>query len=103
MDFVKNYKLNYDMLESPTIYCEVVEEMWTTAVYNLTDKTITFTLKGKQSCINSDIVKTCFKISDNNVTTSHTGTDIVNMLNSMGYALTTSKLSEIRRFGLRKE
>ena len=47
MDFVKNCKLNYAMLESPTIYCEVVEEIWTTAVYNSTDKTITFTLKGK--------------------------------------------------------
>ncbi|KAL8098661.1 hypothetical protein AgCh_031431 [Apium graveolens] len=70
MDFVKNCKLNYAILESPTIYCEVVEEMWTTAVYNSTDKTISFTLKDS---------------------------DIVNMLNSMGYALTTSKLSEIRR------
>ncbi|KAL8135208.1 hypothetical protein AgCh_010029 [Apium graveolens] len=32
-----------------------------------------------------------------------TDTDIVDMLNSMGYELTTSKLSEIRRLGLRKE
>ncbi|KAL8148711.1 hypothetical protein AgCh_005900 [Apium graveolens] len=76
MDFVKNCKVNYAMLDSPTIYYEVVEEMWTTAVYNSIDKTITFTLK--------DI-------------------DIINMLNSMGYALTTSKLSEIGRLGLRKE
>ncbi|KAL8148832.1 hypothetical protein AgCh_005997 [Apium graveolens] len=76
MDLVKGCKLNYAMLESPTIYCEVVEEIWTTTVYNSTDKTITFTLKD---------------------------TDIVNMLNYMGYALTASKLSEIRRLGLRKE
>ena len=45
MDFVKNCKLSYAMLESPTIFCEVVEEIWTTAVYNSIDKTITFTLK----------------------------------------------------------
>ena len=47
MDFVKNCKLNYVMLESPTIYREVVEEIWTTAIYKSTDKTTTFTLKGK--------------------------------------------------------
>ena len=103
MDFVKNCKLNYAMLESPTIYCEAVEKMWTTATYNSTDKTITFTIKGKEFCVNSDIVKACFKILDNTVTSPHTDTLIVNMLNSMGYALSTSKLSEIRRLGLRKE
>ncbi|KAL8147280.1 hypothetical protein AgCh_004848 [Apium graveolens] len=46
MDFMKNCKLSYAMLESPTVYCEVVEETWTTAIYNSTDKTITLTIKG---------------------------------------------------------
>ena len=80
MDFVKNCKLNYAMLESPTIYCEVVKEIWTTATYNSTDKTITFTIKGKEFYVNSNIVKACFKFPDNTVTTPHTDTDIVNML-----------------------
>ena len=79
MDFVQGCKLNYAMLESPTIYYEVVEEIWTTAVYNSTDKTITFTIKGKEFCVNSDIVKACFRIPDNTVSTPHTHTDIVNM------------------------
>ena len=103
MDFVKNCKLSFAMLESPTIYCEVVEEMWTTAIYNSTDKTITLTIKGNEFCINSDVIKACFKIPDNNVTSPHTDTDIINMLNSMHYALPTNKLSDIRRLGLRKE
>ncbi|KAL8133958.1 hypothetical protein AgCh_009143 [Apium graveolens] len=103
MDFVKNCKLNYAMLESPTIICEVVEDRCSNAVYNSTDKTITLTIKGKELCINSDVVKTCFKIPDNTVTSPHTDTDIVNMFNSLKYALPTSKLSEIRRLGLRKE
>ena len=47
MDFVKGCKLSYAMLESPTIYYEVVEEMWTTAVYQSNDKTITLSIKGK--------------------------------------------------------
>ncbi|KAL8094885.1 hypothetical protein AgCh_036413 [Apium graveolens] len=103
MDFVKNCKLSYAMLESPTIFCEVVEEMWTTATYNSTDKTITLTIKGKEFCINSDVIKACFKIPDNTVTSPHTDNDIINMLNSMNYALSTSKLSDIRRMGLRNE
>ncbi|KAL8114648.1 hypothetical protein AgCh_021492 [Apium graveolens] len=103
MDFVKNCKLNYAMLESPTIFCEVVEEMWTTAIYNSTDKTITLTIKGNELCINSDVIKACFKIPDYNVTSPYNDTDITNMLNSMHYALPTSKLSDIRRMGLRKE
>ena len=54
MDFIKGCKLSYAMLEAPTIYCEVVEEIWTTVVFNQTDLTITFNLKGKSYCINSD-------------------------------------------------
>ena len=46
MDFIKNCKLSYAMLEAPTIYCEVVEEIWTTAEFNSIDMTISFTLKG---------------------------------------------------------
>ncbi|KAL8124486.1 hypothetical protein AgCh_012218 [Apium graveolens] len=40
-------KLSYAVLVSPVIYCEVVEEIWTTAVFNSKDKTIAFTLKGE--------------------------------------------------------
>ena len=49
MDFVKKCKLSYAMLESPTIFCEVVEEMWTTATYNSTDKTTHSLLKVRNS------------------------------------------------------
>ena len=37
------------------------------------------------------------------MTSPHTDTDIINMLNFMNYALSTSKLSDIRRLDLRKE
>ena len=47
MDFIKKCKLGYAMLEAPIIYCEVVEEIWTTAVFNQTDLTITIDLKVK--------------------------------------------------------
>ena len=44
MDFIKNCKLSYAMLEAPMIYCEAVEEMWTTAEFNPTDMTVSFSL-----------------------------------------------------------
>ena len=42
MDFIRSCKLSYAMLESPTIYCEVVEEVWTTAVFDQINMTIFF-------------------------------------------------------------
>ena len=47
MDFIKECKLSYAMLETPIIYCEVVEEIWTSAEFNSTDLTLLFSLKGK--------------------------------------------------------
>ncbi|KAL8131235.1 hypothetical protein AgCh_007235 [Apium graveolens] len=54
----------------------VVEEIWTTSVFNSKDKTITFSLKD---------------------------TEVSNKLTSMGYSLNPTKLGEVRRMGLRKE
>ena len=90
MDFIKRCKLSYAMLEAPIIYCEVVEEIWTTAVFNQTDLTITFDLKGKSYCINSDDVQACLKLPENSTMTPHTDTDVTNMLNSLGYSLDSS-------------
>ncbi|KAL8154569.1 hypothetical protein AgCh_000079 [Apium graveolens] len=70
MDFICNCKLSYAMLESPVIYYEVVEQIWTTAVYNSKDKTIAFSLK--------DI-------------------DVSIILRSMGYSLIPTKLGEAKR------
>ena len=103
MDFIQGCKLSYAMLESPTIYCEVVEEVWTTAEFNSTDMTITFTLKGKTYCINCVDVQSCFKLPENTTMEPHTDTDVVNMLNFIGYSLDTASLGNIKRKGLRKE
>ena len=97
MDFIQGCKLSYAMLESPTIYCEVVEEVWTTAKFNSTDMTITFNLKGKRYCINSDDVQACFKLPENTTMNPHTDTDVINMLNSLGYSLDSSSLGSIKR------
>ena len=103
MDFIQSCKLSYAMLESPVIYCEVVEEIWTTVVFNSKDKTIAFSLKGKDHCINCDTLQACFKLPKNNTLIPHTDTEVSNMLTSMGYSLNPAKLGEVRRMGIRKE
>ena len=87
MDFIKGCKLKYAMLEAPTLYCEVVEEFWTTAVFNSTDETITFNLKGNTYCINADDVQACLKLPENKTLVPHTDTDVTNLLNTLGYLL----------------
>ncbi|KAL8107415.1 hypothetical protein AgCh_023985 [Apium graveolens] len=54
MDFIRSYKLKYVLLESHVTYYEVVEEIWITHVYNLKDKTITFTLKA--NLVSEDLI-----------------------------------------------
>ena len=103
MDFIKNCKLSYAMLEAPTIFCEVVEEIWTTAEFNSMDMTISFTLKGKTHCINCDDLQACFKLPENNAMTPHTDSDVSSMLDSIGYSFDSASLGSIRRKGLRKE
>lgn len=44
-DFIKGCKLAYAMPETPTIHCEVVEEIWTSPIYDLGSKILSFTLK----------------------------------------------------------
>ena len=44
------------MTATPILFCEVVEEVWSIAVYNLTDKVITFSLKGNLFSINGDVL-----------------------------------------------
>ncbi|KAL8157708.1 hypothetical protein AgCh_002420 [Apium graveolens] len=103
MDFIKNCKLSYAMLEALTIYCEVIEEIWITAEFNSTNMTIAFSLKGKDYCINCDDIQSCFKWPENNAMTPHTDKDVSAMLDSIGYTFDSASLGSIRRKGLRKE
>ena len=48
MDFISECKYLYSMLHAPTIYCEIVEQMWTSARYNSNTKTLTVTINGDE-------------------------------------------------------
>lgn len=62
MDFIKGCKLSHGMLEALTIYCEVVEETWTSAIYDSGNKVLTFTLKGEVYCVKNDVMNACLQL-----------------------------------------
>lgn len=90
------------MLEAWTFYCEVVEEIWTSANYDASNNVLNFTLKGKENNVNVDVVTACLHIPENNCLVADTDTDIVNLLNSNGYAAERSNLCIIGRKFMRK-
>ena len=103
MEFINNCKLKYAMLESPTIFCEVVEEIWTTAIFDSKDETISFYVKGNEYVVNCDIMTACFKLPENNCGRIPNYAEIVSMLNTINYAKETDNLGKIVRKGMRKE
>ena len=50
MDFIKECKFSYAMLHAPTIYCEIVEQMWTSARYDSASKTLSIVINDVSYC-----------------------------------------------------
>lgn len=103
MDFMKACPLSYAMCAAPVIYYEVVEEIWSTAVYDDDDVTLTFNLKGKECFVDAECLMACLRLPKNNVQSPHKDEDVVAMLETIGYTLDTSSLGAIKKRGLRKE
>ena len=89
--------------EAPILLCEVIEEVWSTVVYNSTHKVITFNLKGNSYSINSDILSTCIHLPQNTHAKPPTDNEIRQMLNEINYAAPDVNLRKIVRKNLRKE
>ena len=103
MEFIKNCKLSYSMLEAPTLYCEVVEEIWTSATFDSKNETISFYLKNNEYVVNVDVMTACFEIPENNYDSSPTYAEIVSIFTAINYAKETDNLGQIVRKGMRKE
>ena len=103
MRFLGQCSLSYAITEAPILFCEVVEEVWSTAVYNSTDKVISFNLKGSLYSINGDILNTCLNFPPNTHAKSPTETNIRTMLNEINYDVPDANLGKIVRKNLRKE
>ena len=91
------------MTEAHVLLCEVIEEVWTTAVYNSTDKVLTFNLKGNSYSIKGDVLRTCLQFPANTHAASPTETEIRKMLVEINYVEPEANLCKIVRKNLRKE
>ncbi|KAL1811248.1 hypothetical protein ACET3Z_021313 [Daucus carota] len=103
MEFIKSSQLSYAMLEAPTIYHEIVKEMWTSAEFNSEHETLTFSVNNEIHSVNADVMKACFKIPEDTVLSLPSDNQLVNLLYAMNYVLPTDALGKIERRGLRRE
>ena len=102
MLFLSQCSLSYAMTATPILFCEVVEEVWSTAVYNASDKVITFNLKGNSYSINGDVLNASLNLPANTHAISPSEVDIRKMLNEINYVAPDANLGKIVRKNLRK-
>lgn len=65
MDYIRNYKLSHAMLTAPTIYYEIVEEVWSSAFFYTKNKVLSFTVKNIPYFANNDVMIACFQLPEN--------------------------------------
>ena len=102
MKFLNQCNLSYAMTATPILFCEVVEEVWSTVIYNPSDKVISFNLKGSLYSINGDVLNACLNLPANTHAKSPSKVDIRKMLNEINYSTPNANLDEIVRKNLRK-
>ena len=90
------------MTSAPILFCEVIEEVWSTVVYNTKDKVITFNLRGNLYLINGDVLNSCLTLPAYTHVKSPTETKIRVMLNEINYVAPDANLGNIVRKNLRK-
>ena len=91
------------MIEAPILFCEVIEEVWTIAAYNIIDKVIIFNLKCNLYSINGDILNSCLNFPANTHDKFPTEHEIRVMLNEINYVSPNANIGKIVRKNLRKE
>lgn len=62
LKFISECKLSYAMLESPILYCEIVEEVWTTTIFDAGNKVLNFNVNGKDFSVNNDMITACLRL-----------------------------------------
>ena len=88
MKFLSTSKLNYCLHEAPTIQCEFVEELWTSAEYKESAYKISFICKGKSYTITTSILGEALRLLQNNSSAIALDEDVRHMLTNTNYALT---------------
>ena len=103
MDFIKECKFSYAMLHAPTIYCEIVEQMWTSAKYDSASKTLSVVINDAIYNIDGETVRVSVKLPRNSTDRVPNDNEIVRMLRDMHYNGDLSNLGHILRRHMRKE
>ena len=103
MDFITECKCSYAMLHAPTIYCEIVEQMWTSARYNPESKTLSVVINDVSYNIDGETVRVALNLPGNSTDRLPNDNEIVSMLRNMHYNGDLSNLGQILRRHMRKE
>lgn len=102
MDFFNNSPVSYALTANPTIYAEIVEEMWSTACSS--EGGIKLNIKGKSYTITpSAVINEALHLPLSNFENLPTDEELISMLKYIKYASTISQSSQITRKCLRKE
>ena len=80
MDYIKECKCSYAMLHAPTIYCEIVEQMWTSARYNSDSKTLTVRINNEDYVINGEVVRAALNLPRDSTDRLPNDSEILSML-----------------------
>ncbi|KAL1834206.1 hypothetical protein ACET3Z_003857 [Daucus carota] len=102
MDFLKNSPISYALTASPTIYAEIVQDMWSTADCS-TEGEIKFTIKGKSYILTPALINEALQLPDSNFENFPTHDETISMLKAIGYEKETVLLSKLCKKSFRKE
>ena len=105
MKFLGESKLGYCLHEAPTIQCELVEELWSTAEFKEEVNEISFICKGKSYNLSTSVLENALRLLENNCSSLASDEEVRQMLNDINYAITPSSvnLGEVARRHLRRE
>lgn len=85
MDFITECKCSFAILHAPTIFCEIVEQMWTSARCNTYSKTLTVVINGNEYAVTGEVVRDALKLPVNSTDRLPNYSEIVRMLRDMHY------------------
>ena len=103
MDFLKNYPISYALAASPTIYAEIVQEMWSTTDCRSTKGGINITIKGKSYILTPYVITKTLHFPNSNFESTPTNGEIISMLKANNYRGNPLCLSQVRKKDLGKE
>ena len=103
MDFLKYSPVSYALTASPTIYAEIVQEMWSTTDCRSKKCGINITIKGKSYILTPCVINEALHFHNSNFESTSTNGEIISMLKANNYRGNPLCLSQVRKKDLGKE